>query len=142
MLSQAAFSTEMKKLKAAKAKAQKQLAELEAAEKREIDNKISEMNHQWSKFCASLDVDAYHKALELWSKLEKDGKKQPLPKVDTVKQYRKGFTIEDLDRNDFATDQLNLLDAAAQNLNNDLDSHVLLAKFIMQAKDTASELSE
>ena len=38
---------------------------------------------------------------------------QPLPKVDTVKQYRKAFTIQDLDKNDFATDQLNLLDAAA-----------------------------
>lgn len=100
------------------------------------------MNHQWAIFCKSLDVNAYNSALELWSKLKKDNHSQPLPKVDTVKQYREAFKLPGLDKNDFATDQLNLLDAAAQNLNKDLDSHMLLAQFIMQAKDTASELKK
>lgn len=140
MLSQAVFDAEMIKLKEAKAKAKEALVELEAAEHRELNSKVSEMNHQWSIFCKSLDVEAYHRALEMWSKLDSEKHPQPMPTVETAKLYRQAFSMPELDKNDFAADQISLLEAAASNLNKDLDSHVLLAKFLMQAKSTSSEL--
>lgn len=47
--------------------AKQKLSQLKAQEKRELDNKISEMNHQWSQFCATLDTDKWQKAQELWT---------------------------------------------------------------------------
>ena len=94
----------MSKLKEAKAKAKEALIQLEAAEKRELLSKVSEMNHQWSIFCKSLDLDAYHRALEMWSTLDSEKHPQPMPTVDTPKMYRKAFTMPELEKNDFAAD--------------------------------------
>ena len=94
----------MAKLKEAKAKAKEALSQLEAAEKRDLLGKVSEMNHQWSIFCKSLDVEAYHRALEMWSSLDSEKHPQPMPTVETPKIYRQAFTMPELDKNDFAAD--------------------------------------
>ena len=120
--------------------AQKKLAQLKSQEKRDLDNKISEMNHQWSMFCLTLDADKWTKAQEMWVALEKDGHAQPLLKANTKQLYAKGFKFEDTARNDYAVDQLNTLDIAQTNLNANADNRRLLGQFIATAQQTAQNL--
>lgn len=113
---------------------------IQASEERQVNNKISEMNHQWNLFERGLDTENWDKAQALWAKLEKEGHPQSLLKVNTRKIYEKQFKFDEVAKNDFAVSQLDNLDTAQINLNNNSDNKILLDKFIAVAQDTAEAL--
>ena len=61
-------------------------------------------------------------------------------KVNTRKIFEQRFAFEDVAKNDYAVAQLENLETAQINLNNNSDNKILLDKFISTAQDTAEAL--
>ena len=58
------------------------------------------MNAEWTSFCQTLELDHWDNAQKIWSKLSKDGHQQPILKANTKELYQKGFSFEDVGKND------------------------------------------
>ena len=70
------------------------------------------MNHQWNTFCQTLNIEKWEKAQNLLAQLKSEGYKKDGLVTNTEKIYRDSFQFEDTAQNDYASDQLQLLESA------------------------------
>lgn len=131
---------ELKKAELENQNTEHRLQLIQASKDREINNQISEMNHQWLLFEKGLDMENWDKAQALWAKLEKENHPQEMLKINTRKIFEQQFAFDDVAKNDFAVAHLENLETAQINLNNNTDNKILLDKFIQTAQDTAEAL--
>ena len=63
-------------------------------------------------------------------------------KVNTLDYFEKAFLFQDMKHFDYSTEQLNNLEAAQKNLNDNLDNEKLYDKFIATANEVKKNLQE
>ena len=102
------------------------------------------MVQTWEQFNRGLEKDDFTHAFELQKQLKDDGITGPEMnlQVHTDDIYSKQFQFAEVAKNDYTIDQLNLLEAAEKNLNDNITNPKLLDTFIQTAHETAKNLKE
>ena len=102
------------------------------------------MKGTWRDFCVSLDQKLFTDAFMLKGELLQEGAdaNQLNIKVNTTDVYVKQFTFPDIAKYDYSVEQLNGLEAAEKNLNDNIDNVKLLEAFINTAHQTATNLQK
>lgn len=106
-------------------------------------SRIDSLNLAVDTFSKSLSEEDFHAAI----KLQKELKSQSLAQgearlmVHTTDIFEAGFIkFPQISKNEFVQDQINYLDAAQDNLNNNQDNQSLLENFIARAKEVSKNL--
>lgn len=100
------------------------------------------MKKTWNEFCVTLDKQKYMDAFMMKGDLLNQGA-DPNDlnlKVNTEDVYVKQFQFPDVAKFDYSVEQLNLLEAAQKNLNDNIDNERLLDTLIATAHTTATNL--
>lgn len=86
------------------------------------------------KFCQKPNVDNYNETFDIRQELESEQgiKEEDLPilKVNTSEQFVQGFKFDTVAKYDYSMEQLNDIEAAQKNFNNNLDNEKVRDEFI------------
>ena len=103
---------------------------------------LKKMKKTWADFCVTLDKSKYQEAFLMKGDLLSQGAdpNELNLKVNTNELYIKQFQFPDVSKFDYSVEQLNGLEAAQKNLNDNIDNENLLDALIATAHTTANNL--
>lgn len=105
-----------------------------------MDNTETEMKETWNLFCKTLNTEYWDSAQKTWSELAENGRSLPMLKINTKDFFAKGFKFANTAKNDYASSELERLEADQTNLNNNLDNKNLLKDFLATAESVKKNL--
>ena len=119
---------------------QTKLSKIQAIQDQETSKLVKEMNNQVNLFERGLETENWENARQIYAQIkDKMHPSKPL-KVDTKKIYQNSFSFPEVAKNDYAANELNNLEAAQNNLNQNPENETLMNKFVEVAMDTADNL--
>ena len=115
----------------------------------EVETLTEKMNDSWTKFCVTLNPDQFYESLDIQKQLVQKKIPQSLVQVSsqlaitTAELFQRGFKqFPQMADYDYTIEQLNLLQAAQDNLQHNLANDTLLGKFTVLAQETAKNLEK
>jgi hypothetical protein len=101
------------------------------------------MSMQMDKFSETLNPENYDKAIQIYAQVKKSGisDSDQLFKVHTKDCFKRGFEFPQISMNQYVQDQLTHLEAAQDNLNNNIKNKKLSNDFIAVGIEVAANLA-
>ena len=93
-------------------------------------------------FSQTLSLGNREKAVELARQLAQRGHAQPALRADTKQRFARQFRFPEIAGNEFAAAQLQELDVAQADFNEDPTSEALLQRFIQAAQATSTSFTK
>ena len=106
-----------------------------------LDISEDELHYQLGEFSRTFDLQFWNDAMKIKGELEKQGK-HPKVAVTTKELYDHSFSFPKVRNYDFAVKNMNDLEAAEDNLNNNISNAWALKRFVEIAKRVRTNLND
>ena len=124
----------------------KEVAEEKQRKLQKKKDMTAKVTSDWNLFCQSPSLKAYNHTFESIQKLQNEfdvkDEEVPILKVNTTQLFEKGFKFDSVSKYEFSQEQLNTIEAAEKNFNNNLDNEKVRDAFIQTATEVAKNLKE